>query len=601
MAKVIFQMFLKRQDIVKNKKSEINLVSSSRHHNRKGSVLALVVVSIVVLSTLGLGMLTVAYGVRHRAIQLKNETISMLAAEAGYEQAVFWMSQQKDMLSVLHKEDSGVTGALNVPQGSCNYQVDLFSFVGSRPVYRIVSNGHSGEFTRTVDVLVLQAVSGWDMGMCRIPLGSNKTSEVFFADDEVIDMPLHINDFEDSPDEIDIHIKGDPQFLQPVSMGESRYAGGGGSDKYYSVMSTFDNGIYFDQPDNKVTEEDIVKDKIDRFKDSTKSMYRFTPVATASVSHSQAAVQLEFFVENDVGKVRITNDCTVCGKSAGDYDYKIKSGGNGHTYEKYDIYSYHYISDEAEINGKRFTKEIEDTYVTQSFGSVESQPGGQIYVDGNVIIGGDKNEHDGDQLVKGRITVVATGNIWIADSITIDGPHNADGKPSEDNPNILGLVAQGVIKVVDPGLSSDPPGPPDDDIKNFVYAPIGRYDESAGHWVTRRVGRKKEQVYQPAEEYERYLPDPMVVEAAITVGGGGWGAENVGSRKSYSQPQDDLILRGTITESIRGVVGIIGRNGFLKNYYFDDRVLEGILPGDIWLQGKFIPAPAGWDDYRVSR
>lgn len=568
-------------------------------YNTSGSTLVLVVICMVVLSTLGLGMLTVAYGVRHKAIQLKNETISMFAAEAGYEQAVFWMSQQKDMLSTLYKEGSVITNGLTVPQGSCSYQVELYTFAGSRPIYRILSVGQSGSFTRTVDVLVLQALSGWDMGMCRIPRGGTSTQEVYFADKEIIDMPLHINDYQDNPDNIDIHIKGDPQFLQSVSMGESRYVGGNGADKYYSVMSTFDNGIYFNQPDNKVTDESIVKDKTERFRDSTNPSYRFIPVASTSVQCPYPAVQFEFFVENGIGKVRITNNCTVRGQSAGAYDYKIKPGSNGKIYEKYDIYGYHYMPSDAESTGQRFTCQVDDTYVTQSFNGVKSEPGGQIYVDGNVIIGGDKTEHNGDQLVKGKISIVATGNIWIADSIKLDGPHDSDGKPLEDNPNILGLIAQGVIKVVDPGLSesystdgskgsgrgghrggaSSSGG--GGDIDGLEYVPVGRSNGSAN--------------------YNRILPDPMVVEAALTVGGGGWGAENVGGRKECHPPQDDLVLRGTITEAIRGVVGIIGSDGFLKNYYFDDRVLEGILPGDIWLQGKFIPAPAGWNDYRVGQ
>ena len=579
---------------------EDKLYKRSSIRTKKGSALVLVTIAMVVLSFLGLGMLSVAYGVKHTAIKMKNETISMLAAEAGYETAVFWMSQQKDMLGAIHNQLSGVTGTLNVPQGSCSYKVELFSFVGSRPVYRILSVGNSGTFTRTVDVLVVQAISGWDMGMCRIPTGSTSTQPVNFSDKEIIDMPLHINDYKDSPDKIDIHIIGDPQFLQPVSMGESRYAAGSGSDKYASVMSTFDNGIYFDQPNNKVTDEAIVQDKIERFRDSTNPSYRFTPVASTSVTNRYAAVQLEFFVENGVGKIRITNNCTVKGKSGNTYDYMIKPGTNGSMYEKYNIYSYHYMQSNAETSGARFTSLISDTYVTQSYNGVTSRPGGQIYVDGNVIIGGDKTEHNGDQLVKGNISIVATGNIWIADSINLDGPHDADGKPSDDNPNILGLVAQGVIKVVDPGLSSTTPGPPPA-VSNLVYVPVGRYDESKGSWERQRINRRWVDVYVPAEVYHRYLPDPMVVEAALTVGGGGWGAENVGSRKEYSSPQDDLIVRGTITEVIRGVVGLIGSDGYLKYYYFDDRVLEGILPGDIWLQGKFIPAPAGWHDYRVGQ
>ena len=625
---------------MKNKKSGFTYNSSCC--TRKGSALILVTVGMVVLSTLGLGMLALAYGTRHNAIKIKNETISMLAAEAGYEQAVFWMSQQKDMLSTLHKAKSDITGELSVPQGTCDYKIGLFSFAGSRPVYRIVSNGHSGSFTRTVDVLVLQAISGWDMGMCRVPLGSTSTAEVYFADKEIIDMPLHINDYGDNPDNIDIHIKGDPQFLQTVSMGESRYSGGGGYDKYYSVMSTFDEGICFDQPDNRITDQDIVKDKIERFEDSTKDSFCFKPQTDAQVNVNNAALQIEFFVENGIGKIRITDNCQVVGHQQNSdsktYDFKIKAGSSGR-YERYDIYGYHYMPKDAEATGQRFTVDVEDTYVTQSFGGVESQLGGQIYVDGNVVIGGDKTEHNGDQLVKGRISIVATGNIWIADSVILDGPHDADGKPSDDNPNILGLVAQGVIKVVDPGISgysdggtNNYPGPPEIEssssgsssgssggssggrggfggrggsgsnssgnssgsnsnsssnaFNGFEYAPVGRSDGS--------------------KIYDRVLPDPTIVEAALTVGGGGWGAENVqrgsyGGRKEYSGSQDELILRGTITESIRGVVGLVGGDGYLKNYYFDDRVLEGILPGDIWLQGKYVPSPAGWSDYRVSK
>ncbi len=97
----------------------------------------------------------------------------------------------------------------------------------------------------------------------------------------------------------------------------------------------------------------------------------------------------------------------------------------------------------------------------------------------------------------------------------------------------------------------------------------------------------------------------MVIEAAMTVGGGGWGAENVrrspyGGRKEADGDQDQLIVRGTICEAIRGVVGLIDGDGYYKTYYFDKRLMEGILPGDLWLGGKFIPTPAGWHDYRVA-
>ena len=50
------------------------------------------------------------------------------------------------------------------------------------------------------------------MGICRVPIGKNETDEVYFADGEVIDMPLHINDREDYPDNRDIYIQGNPSF-----------------------------------------------------------------------------------------------------------------------------------------------------------------------------------------------------------------------------------------------------------------------------------------------------------------------------------------------------------------------------------------------------
>jgi hypothetical protein len=540
-------------------------------------VLVLIVVALVILSALGVGLLAISYGVRHQAIMQRNEMVGMLAAEAGYEKAIFWMSQQQDMLTALHNGIPGTTGNITFLDGDCDYRIEFYTFIGARPIYRIVSNGHSGMFNKTVDVLVMQAIGGWEMGQCRIPTGATTTTPVYYADGEIIDMPLHINNLGDNPDSRDIYIIGNPQFLQSVAMGESRYTTGG-TDKYSSVMSLFTDGIYFDQPDSRVTDEASVQSKIDRFKDSTAASYRLTPTASTSVSPRYPAVQLEFFVDpaDNVGKVRITDNCTVQAASAGSYDYEIVPGSGGSTYRKYNIYDYHFkpTSETSQVIP------LTDTYVTQSYGGVESEPGGQIYVKGNVVIGSSDYIN-----IKGKITVVAArnddgtgGNIWVADSIVVDGAHDANNMPTADNPNILGLIAQGVVKVVNPrdGPSSSdiPPG--------LTYQPIGIKKSPSDPDTT------------------RYLPNQTVVEAAITVGGGGWGAENVGNRREYSGPQDDLVVRGTITEACRGVVGLIGSDGYLKYYYLDNRLLEGVLPGDIWLRGKYIPTPAGWHDYRPS-
>jgi hypothetical protein len=245
---------------------------------------------------------------------------------------------------------------------------------------------------------------------------------------------------------------------------------------------------------------------------------------------------------------------------------------------------------------------LTDTYTTQSFGGVESEPGGQIFVEGNVVIGG-HNPSSPDQVIKGTVSVVATGNIWIADSVRADGPHDATtGMPMSDNPNAIGLVAQGVIKVVDPGIS----GYTTTDSPNYYPGPV------PGKYIPTDPAYESQYDYAPVASpdasgvtYNRYLSEPTVVEAAITVGGGGWGAENVkrdiyGGRKEAAGTQDDLYVRGTITEAVRGVVGLVGTDGYLKHYYLDWRLLTGILPGDIWLRGKYIPAPGGWHDYRAA-
>ncbi|MFZ0034406.1 MAG: hypothetical protein WAK60_05405, partial [Sedimentisphaerales bacterium] len=195
----------------------------------------MVLVSLIILGALGVGLLNIAYGVRHKAIMMKNEAAAMLAAEAGYEQSLFWMGQQQDMLNSLITHATGSSGVLQFPDGQCDYNIEFYSFINALPVYKVTSNGHSGAFNKTVEVEVVQAISGWDMGMCRVPSGSHSTSSVNYVNGEVIDIPIHINKLTDSPDKADIYITGSPQFLMDVAMGEDRYTNGG-SDKYNSIM-----------------------------------------------------------------------------------------------------------------------------------------------------------------------------------------------------------------------------------------------------------------------------------------------------------------------------------------------------------------------------
>ena len=52
---------------------------------RKGSIIAIVAMAILILTLLGVGLLSIAYGTRLRAVMFQKETIAKMAAEAGYE------------------------------------------------------------------------------------------------------------------------------------------------------------------------------------------------------------------------------------------------------------------------------------------------------------------------------------------------------------------------------------------------------------------------------------------------------------------------------------------------------------------------------------
>lgn len=566
---------------------------------QRGSALILAVVLLLILSIFSIGVLKSAEGAHMQAVQQKRQIAALAAAEAAYERAIFAMSQQPDMLSTL--VSGPFEGTLSFPDSQGTYSVSLASFLQAKPIFEITALGQSGMYQKTIHTYVVQAINGWAMGKCKAPVGGSSFIDVVFATGEVVDMPVEINKEKDSPDVRDIKIQGYPVFLRPVYMGESRYTSGG-VDKYSSVMSCFKSGIYFDQPMLRITDSSGLESKIQRFRDTTAARFRFTPVADApTLKLPQPAVQLEFFVENGRGKVCITNNCTVRGfmqdKDSKTFDFRVKPNTDGEKFERYPIYAYHVRRSNADSNGDRFTVDLRQTYVSQEFGGVASEPAGQIFVDGNVIIGSGRYLGPQTNVVQGQISVVATGNIWIANSITISDqddsgrtyPRQANGLPNPENPNILGLIAKGVVKIVDPGMSDysyvdDSPKQP----AGFTYVPIGWPDNPA-----------------KPDSHERHLPNPTVVEAAVTTAGGGWGAENVkrtsyGGRKTVSPNNDQLILRGNITEAVRGVVGVVGTDGYLKSYYWDERLLTGILPGNIWLKGKYVPVPGAWTESETA-
>ena len=603
------------------------------HHNRQGSILAFVLILLVVLSLIGMAMIKMSQGAEVQALLFENEAVAMSTAEAAYENAIFWMGQNPELLMMM--DVGGTTGSLIFEDSHADYSVKFDGFVGHRPIFEVTADGYCGTHHRSIRVYVIQASSGWEMGQCRIPISTAATQEVYFAEGEVLDIPIHVNSYK-APDDPqrDIFISGNPTFLKPISIGESRYSVGG-HDKYNDVMDLFTAGISFDQPKSLISDEDAVQSKIEWYRDTIRrqrSDLVLSPQKNNSVPEASAAVQIEFFVGTDgKGYIRTTDNCTVRRRSitsgtSNTWDYKVKPGSGGERFEKYPIYGFHYISEDAESNGDCVTQAISNTLVEIQYGGYDSPPCGMLFVDGDVIIGSaNENASESDiaelNVVQGVISIVTTGNIWMTNSITVsnkddDGnsySRQSNGMPSLDNPNGLGLFAQGVVKVVDPGMVEE-------------YASGG----SSGHWQWIGRGRNRTRVwvegssggvpdisgmqYEPIGikdsgqtdgTYKRHLPDPMVVEAAITVGGGGWGAENVrhssgDGRKETSGNQDDLLVRGTITEVIRGVVGQIGRDGYLKQYYFDERMMSGLIPGNVRLKGKFTIAPAGWSDFRYD-
>ncbi len=611
-----------------------------------GSVLILATMIVFALAILGLGLLTTAYGARLRAAKLRRETTAKLVAEAGYEAAILWMNQQPDVLSAMTRSgrSSGTrtikesSSPERFPNGNYIYSIRFDRFFGSQPVYQIVSEGEYDMFSRTIKASVVQQVSGWDMALCEIPTGILSSTRAWFRGEDTITMPIHINSNSQSEPHdstLDIHIRRGatpPQFSYKVSMGESRYTWWGrNKDKYSSIINFFDKGIYFDQSECNVTDpfstgvNNSAKLKVGRFMASTKSRFQFIPLAAPAVASaltdanpawaSAPAVQLEFYVTGGgVGMVQITNNCTVCLVPGAGKDYMLAAGQVA-PYMLYPIYGYHYANSNGAVSYPIGATYVSQQVITPSSREANANVGGQIFVTGNVIIGGAVGTDAMGNMVmagttfgskvSGRLTVVATGNIWIVSPIVYAGSHDVayQGEggfltqqvPSSTNQNVLGLFSQfGVVKVVDPQLSS-----------NVLKAagnpniPASFTVASSSFLTYRPIGYQA----MPPRIWNRRLVDPspltapsMVVQAAITACGGGWGAENIGARiNANASGKDILIVAGSITESVQGIVAY-GRNGFQRYYYFDKRLLTGILPGDMWLQSKYVPTPGGWSD-----
>jgi hypothetical protein len=577
----------------------MNIQITSDNH-RKGSILVLVLILLAVLILAGLALLKVSEGRLIETVRIKSLESASAAAEAGYENAVFWMSQQPDMLESLESASQSVS--LSFPQSSADYKITFANFIGARPVFKVEANGYHGIYQKTIQAYLVQAISGWELAKCQIPSTPTKTEAAYFVTGEIINMPMHINDLKDNPDNADIYISGSPQFKEHISMGESRYTSGK-KDKYASLMKLFPKGISFSQPASRIIDSATISAKVQRFYDSTNLTYRLTPQIVQNLPKDSAgktgfysnisdvpAVHLKFYVKDGHGYLRIYNDCTVAtylrgGSDNNTWDYRINPN-SGTPYAKYGIYGCHFAP--STYTDVQIDDPDMPIYVRQKFGNIESKPGAQIYIDGNVVIGCSQEDIAilGADInkVKGQISIVSTGIIWLTNVLTIDGSRQEDGMPSMDNPNIIGLISQALIRLADPGMTDN----------NLLY-------NSSFFDVSTVTGYVPIGLSGGAKLYNRKLPKTVVVEAAITLGGGGWGPENLyrhggfPGRKNFDSQNDILILRGTITEPLIGLTAS-DKNGFLEQDHYDKRLMSGILPGNIWLKGKYLLVPGGWNE-----
>ena len=79
----------------------MNNTKKLKANRSAGYVLPLVIMIMAILMALVVGAMMSSHGSRIQAVKTKAETEATLAAEAGYENAIFWMSKQTDILGEL--------------------------------------------------------------------------------------------------------------------------------------------------------------------------------------------------------------------------------------------------------------------------------------------------------------------------------------------------------------------------------------------------------------------------------------------------------------------------------------------------------------------
>jgi hypothetical protein len=129
------------------------MTDNVRKTGKRGSVLPLVVVLIVMLFLIGSGLLQLGFHARLGAIRSTSQISARAAADAGLAQALHGMNSQFDHDNPCNPDWSGHTGAGDLSDsayGNAGYQYSVVALPGGCPYYEIISTGTTLRGQKTV-------------------------------------------------------------------------------------------------------------------------------------------------------------------------------------------------------------------------------------------------------------------------------------------------------------------------------------------------------------------------------------------------------------------------------------------------------------------
>lgn len=228
------------------KRSWTGWMSQTRKTNREGAILGLVLVTMVILSFLGIGLINLSLASALEAGRTVSTVQSFWNAEAGLEQAkaIAQKRRRPANLIVLPGSPSGFLTGTNSISGattSGTYSVDVYAdptwtnVSSNLKRYIIRSRGRTPngkEQTVMVSALIESFASYMHASNAEETSGGNN---IYFATGDLLDGPVYVND--------QLNISGTPRFLKSVSSADStvNYRSGG-------TAAVFEGGLNLGVP-----------------------------------------------------------------------------------------------------------------------------------------------------------------------------------------------------------------------------------------------------------------------------------------------------------------------------------------------------------------